>query len=48
MAEAIAFYALQEPLRMKKALETACYLENTKACEDLKTLKKVHNLELMP
>jgi len=48
MAEAIAFYALQEPLRMKKALETACSLENTKACEDLKTLKMVHNLDLMP
>ena len=48
MAEAIAFYALQEPLHMKKALETACSLENTKACEDLKTLKRVHNLNLVP
>jgi len=48
MAKAIAFYALQEPLRMKKALETACYLENTKACEDLNTLKRVHNLDLAP
>ena len=48
MAEAIAFYALQEPLHMKKALETACSLENTKACEDLNTLKRVHNLDLSP
>jgi hypothetical protein len=48
MAEAIAFYALQDPLRMKNALEKACSLENTSACEDLKTLKRVHNLDLGP
>jgi len=48
MAKAIAFYALQDPLRMKKALEMACSLENTKACEDLKTLKRVQNLDLGP
>jgi len=48
MAKAIAFYALQEPLRMKKALETACALENPRACEDLQTLKRVHNLDLGP
>ena len=48
MAEAIAFYALQEPLRMKKALETACSLENPRACEDLQTLKRVNDLDLNP
>lgn len=48
MAKAIAFYALQDPLRMKKALETACSFENTRACEDLNTLKRVHSLDLEP
>ncbi|MDF1593044.1 MAG: hypothetical protein P1P89_16125 [Desulfobacterales bacterium] len=48
MVKAIAFYVLKEPLSMEKALETACFLENTKACEDLNTLKRVHNLDLAP
>lgn len=48
MAKAIAFYALNEPLEMKKALERACGLENYQACDDLKRLKKAHNLNLAP
>jgi hypothetical protein len=48
MAKAIAFYSLNAPLEMKKALETACRLGKTGACDDLRHLKKVHNLDLAP
>ena len=48
MAKAIAFYALNEPSEMKKALKMACGLGNHQACDDLKHLKKVHNLDLTP
>jgi len=48
MAKAIAFYALNEPSEMKKALKMACGLGNHQACDDLKRLKKVHNLDLIP
>jgi len=46
MVKAIAFYALNEPSAMKKALKKACGLGNHKACDDLKRLKKVHKLDL--
>ena len=46
--KAIACYALNEPLEMKKALGMACGLGNHQACDDLKYLKKVHNLDLTP
>jgi hypothetical protein len=39
---------LNEPLEMKKALEMACRLGNHQACDDLKDLKMVHNLDLTP
>ena len=39
LAKAIALYALNEPLEMKKALEMACGLGNHQACDDLKRLK---------
>ena len=46
LVKAIAFYALNEPSAMKKALKKACDLENHKACDDLKRLKRVHKLDL--
>ncbi len=46
MAKAIVYYALQEPLQMRKSLEEACGLGNPEACEDLKILKKVHSIDL--
>jgi tetratricopeptide (TPR) repeat protein len=48
MAKAIAFYAFNEPLEMKKALEMACHLGKNRACDDLRSLKKIHNLDLAP
>ena len=33
---------------MKKALEMACRLGKNVACDDLRRLKKVHNLDLAP
>ena len=33
---------------MKKALKMACGLGNHQACDDLKHLKMVHNLDLAP
>lgn len=48
MAKAIAFYPLNAPSEMKKALKMACGLGNHQACDDLKHLKKVHNLDLAP
>ena len=48
MVKAIAFYVLNEPLAMKKALKKACGLGNHEACDDLKRLKKVHKLDLHP
>jgi len=48
MIKAIAFYVLNEPLEMKKALKKACGLGNHEACDDLKRLKKVHKLGLHP
>ena len=41
MAEALAYYILQEPAFMKKALSKACQLNNQIACDDLKNLKRV-------
>ena len=46
MVKAIAFYALNEPSAMKKALKKACGLGNHMACDDLKRLKNVHKLDL--
>jgi hypothetical protein len=48
MAKAIALYALNAPSEMEKALEIACRLEKNRACDDLRRLKKVHNLDLAP
>ena len=48
MAKAIALYALNAPSEMEKALEIACRLEKNRACDDLRHLKKVHNLDLVP
>jgi len=42
MAQAITHYILHEPVFMKKALNEACRLGNSTACDDLKNLKKVH------
>lgn len=48
MVEAIAFYVLNKPSAMKKALKKACGLGNHEACDDLKHLKKVGELDLAP
>jgi hypothetical protein len=45
MAKAITHYVLHEPMFMKKALRKACQLGNQIACDDLKNLKKVHELD---
>ena len=48
MAKAIAYHAIREPYRMKEDLEKACHLGNSKACEDLKSLKRVHDIKITP
>jgi hypothetical protein len=45
MAKAITHYVLHEPELMKKALNEACQLGNPIACDDLKNLRKVHELD---
>lgn len=45
MAKAITYYVLHEPVLMKRALNKACRLGNQIACDDLKNLKKVHELD---
>ena len=42
VAKAITHYILHEPVFMKKALNDACRLGNQIACDDLKSLKRVH------
>jgi hypothetical protein len=42
MAKAVTYYILREPVFMKKALKKACRLDNQIACDDLKSLKRVH------
>jgi hypothetical protein len=46
MAKATAYYADDEPLEMKQALEKACRLGNPEACHDLEALKKVHKTSI--
>ena len=45
MAKAITHYVLHEPVLMKRALKRACQIGNLIACDDLKNLKKVHELD---
>ena len=45
MAKAITHYILHEPEFMQKALHKSCQLGNQIACDDLKNLKKVHELD---
>jgi hypothetical protein len=42
MVKAATLYILHEPVLMKKALTQACELENQTACDDLKSLKRLH------
>jgi len=42
MAKAVTHYILHEPVFMKKALTQACGLDNQTACDDLKSLKRLH------
>jgi len=42
MAKAIAYYIMQNPVFMEKALNKACRLGNQTACGDIKNLKRVH------
>jgi hypothetical protein len=42
MAKAVTYYILRKPVFMKKALKKACRLDNQIACDDLKSLKRVH------
>ena len=46
MAKAMGFYLLHEPLNMKKELVKACTAGSTIACDDLKSLKRVHEFDL--
>jgi hypothetical protein len=46
MAKAIFYFAVREPGEMNKALKRACRLGNTEACSDLKTMSKVHGIDL--
>ncbi len=42
MVKAATHYILHEPVFMKKALTQACGLDNQTACDDLKSLKRLH------
>jgi hypothetical protein len=44
MAKAIAHYAENQPLQMKKALEKACRLGCNEACEELNNFKKFNDI----
>jgi len=48
MAKAIVYHAVREPYQMKEALEKSCHLGNDKACNDLKSLKRVHDMKMTP
>ena len=42
MAKAITHYILHEPVFMEQALSEACHLSNQTACDNLKSIKRVH------
>jgi len=46
MAKAMGFYLLHDPSHMKKELKRACTAGNASACDDLKSLKRVHQFDL--
>lgn len=48
MAKAIGYYVLHEPVAMKKALVKACKQGNKRACKDLETIKRVHDVDIAP
>jgi hypothetical protein len=48
MAKAIGYYVLHDPVSMKKALEKACRQGNKRACNDLETIKRVHDVDIAP
>jgi hypothetical protein len=48
MAKAIGYYVLHEPVSMMKALEKACRQGNKRACNDLETIKRVHDVDIAP
>jgi hypothetical protein len=46
MAKAMGFYLLHDPSNMKKELKRACAAGNARACDDLKSLKRVRQFDL--
>ena len=42
----MGFYLLHDPSNMKKELKRACTAGNASACDDLKSLKRVHQFDL--
>ncbi|MFC1580348.1 hypothetical protein ACFL4N_05485 [Thermodesulfobacteriota bacterium] len=48
MAKAIGYYVLHEPVSMRKALVKACKQGKQRACKDLETIKRVHNVDIAP
>lgn len=48
MAKAIGYYVLDDPVSMMKALEQACKQGNKRACNDLETIKRVHDVDIAP
>jgi hypothetical protein len=46
MAKAMGFYLRHDPSNMKKELKRACTAGNENACDDLKSLKRVHQFDL--
>jgi hypothetical protein len=45
MAKALLDYIFHEPVFMKQALNKACRLGNSTACDDLKNIKEVHEYD---
>ncbi len=44
-AKALGYYLLHEPSKMSEAIETACRLGSQKACDELKMLRKVDDVD---
>jgi len=45
VAKAVAYYILNEPAFMEKALGESCRLGNNAACDDVKNIKKLHEYD---
>ena len=46
MVRALGYYALKDTADFIASLEKACRLENNQACQELRSIKKIHDTSL--